>query len=304
MTSRYKIKIIIIGENEEFKSGFLRLLATSTFNREFKSVLGVNLGTAQYTHKETDLIFSIWDCLCSSRTDFCRKGFYKGADTLVIIHEMGKDESSNGYEKEVKTQCGDLPTLHLYVNGSEQGDEVEIEDGMEIYHDLDDIMGWFGDQIINRPETKPKKKILISETVFPEPIQITDTSMLRSHPELLIPILEYMGFKISEENDITIMTEHALYSVNLNTTDITVVPLICETCSRKCKRETDQRLCIVSAGVGWSNMADLSQKDFLFLSKIYTLANLSFEELPRNVQSQLGSVLFCDKFKSEKEKKN
>ncbi|MHC1591175.1 MAG: hypothetical protein ACXQS8_03750, partial [Candidatus Helarchaeales archaeon] len=193
--------------------------------------------------------------------------------------------------------CGYLPTLDVYVyDNDEKLERMRKIRQIEPFVNEDEILIWMIDKVMQKVAKNDHRSILISSREFPEPEYIPDISSEVSHPEQLKPILEELGFKVFNDSEVRIMTDLALYSINLETADIFVTPLKCDACAKDCKKREMQYLCIISAGVGWTNITSLSQKDFLILSKIYALANLPYEKLPADVRSQLDRILFCKEF--------
>ncbi|MHA1403265.1 MAG: hypothetical protein ACTSSI_05840 [Candidatus Helarchaeota archaeon] len=190
-----------------------------------------------------------------------------------------------------------MPILNIFIS---EGETFENAIGKlknpEMYENNNDVLEWIADQVMEKSESSAERNIVIPVSELPEPIFYPDISLMESHPDQLKPILELIGFKTTEENEVRIMTRQALFSISLETADVFVTPLICEYCSKKCKKKSSQYLCIVPAGIGWTNIAQLSQKDFLILSKIYALSSPSLEDLPKDVLSQLKHLLTCKNF--------
>jgi len=124
--------------------------------------------------------------------------------------------------------------------------------------------------------------------------ETAEATFVRAIPKINGNNLENMGFKVLNKENVNILRENALFSVNLINANVKIYPLICDECKKDCKEERD--ICIVLSTKGWSTFSSLNQKDLLILSKIYALANLPYEELPIGIKNQIKNILFCPKF--------
>ncbi len=302
--SSYKVKSVILGSPENLKTRLLRNISSSYFQRCYKNIVGVDIGVTEVRTNNSTIILSFWDCLCASRTDFFRNGFYKGSEGAIICYNSKNNQMAERFIDEFREYSNKkLPILHIFIKEEEQArDHLNIEKNSLIFNDLNDAIDWLARTMIHYHEGELNGYLEISTSDLPEIILPPDVSHDVSHPKILSSILEGMGFIVSNQNCVNILKENALFSVNLIDASIIVYPLICDSCKNdSCKDDwkKEKNLCIVLNSRGWSTMPDLSQKDLLILSKIYALANFSFkdDEFPAEIKDQIEKVISCSKFK-------
>ena len=296
----YKVKCVILGSPEDIKTRLLRNISTSHFQRCYKAIVGVDIGIIQLIVNNIPVMLSLWDCLCQKRTNFFRTGFYKGSDGAIFCYNSNTIDSIKFYINEFKKSCEKkLPLLYIYIKQNEN-DLIKLpkneKNGKKFQH-LDEALNWLAQIMIEPDPESESAYIELLADVLPEIIIPPDVSSEVSHPDILTPILESMGFKVSEQKVVNILTDKALFSINLLDTNVNVYPLICDICKRDCKRE--KNICIVLNTRGWTTISDLSQKDLLVLSKIFSLANLPYKDLPIGIKNQIKNVLFCPKFRKK-----
>lgn len=298
-SSIFKIKSVILGGPEGFKTRLLRNISDSHFERCYKNVVGVDIGVAKLKVNNKEIILSLWDCLCQNETNPLRTGFYKGSDGAIVcfdsrtLDEM--DEYLNEFHKFSKRK---VPILYIHIHENEECSQNFIlkEQNIIKFINIHDALNWFAQKMLNVDDNCQTGYLEIridelSEVTFPPDIAFDIT-----HPEKLVPILMEMGFIISDDNIVHILNERALFSVNLLDASVKINPLMCDACKRRCKRE--KNICIILNSKGWASIPDLSQKDLLILSKIYALANMSYKDknFPKDVKNQIMQVLRCSKF--------
>lgn len=295
---KYKIKCVILGSPEDIKTRLLRAICNSYFQRCYKNIIGVDIGITQLIVNKIPIILSFWDCLCENRINYFRSGFYKGSDVVIICYDSNTMDNVEIYFNEYCKINGEkLPILYIYVKQNEYDSKNLLEaekNGIELQN-LDEALNWLAQTIINPKQVKRVGYLEIMAEILPE--VMPDISFEVSHPEILAPILENMGFEVLDQQVVNILKDKALFSVNLFDASVNIYPLLCDVCKRNCKRE--KNICIILNTTGWTTFSDLSQKDLLILSKIYALANLPYESLPNSIKNQITNILFCKKFRKK-----
>ncbi|MFX1451196.1 MAG: hypothetical protein ACFFCM_10165 [Promethearchaeota archaeon] len=293
----YKLKSIILGNNEELKTRLFRTISQSYFERIYKNIVGVDIGVAEIAVNDMIISLCLWDCLCQNRTDFLRIGFYKGSDGAIFCYDSNFIENITIHINEFqKFNKKSLPILFVYMKQNEK-DPCFLpinEKNILKFQGLDEALNWFIKVMLNGSKGYKIGYLGLLRDSLPEVTILPEISSQVSHPEILSPVLENMGFKVLNKENVNILKENALFSVNLVNANVKIYPLICDECKRDCKKERD--ICIVLSTKGWSTFPSLNQKDLLILSKIYALANLQYEELPKGIKNQIKNILFCPKF--------
>lgn len=83
------------------------------------------------------------------------------------------------------------------------------------------------------------------------------------------------------------------FAVDIKTGAVSLSPLLCNHCSRDCKRNS--HICIVSVDEGWSS-EEIGNRALLVIAKIWALAN---SELPDHVQKQIRMSSQCKNYKRD-----
>ncbi|NVM03338.1 MAG: hypothetical protein HWN67_13440 [Candidatus Helarchaeota archaeon] len=298
--SNFKVKSVIIGENEEYKSRLFRVVSQSHFQRTYKNIVGVDIGVTQVLVNNMNITLALWDCLCRGRPNLYRTGFYKGSDGAILCYDSNSVENTKMYINEFQEfSRKDLPILFIYIKRNEQDSfrlPINKENVLKFQH-LEEALNWFAKVMVDPNKRNDIGYLALLRDSLPEITTPPDISYDVSHPDVLSSILKGMGFKVLDEQKINIIKENALFSVNLINANVKIYPLICDECKRRCKEE--KNICIVLSTKGWSSHSTLSQKDLLILSKIYALANLPYEEFPLGIKNQINNIIFCPKFRKK-----
>ncbi|MFX0132653.1 MAG: hypothetical protein ACFFDN_03300 [Candidatus Hodarchaeota archaeon] len=296
--SNFKVKSVIIGENEEYKSRLFRVVSQTHFQRTYKNIVGVDIGVTQISVNNMNITLALWDCMCQGRSLFFRTGFYKGSDGAILCYDSNSFENTKTYINEFQEfNRKNLPILFIYIKRNERDSFIFPINEKNIlkFQNLEEALNWFAKVMVNPNKGKMIGYLGLLIDSLPEVITPPDISFEVSHPNILGSILRNMGFKVLDEENVEILKEKALFSVNLINANVKIYPLICEECKRNCKKE--KKICIVLSTKGWSSFSSLSQKDLLILSKIYALANLSYEEFPIGIKNQINNILSCPRFR-------
>ncbi|MHA1377240.1 MAG: hypothetical protein ACTSRG_02550 [Candidatus Helarchaeota archaeon] len=298
-SSVFKIKSVILGGPEGFKTRLLRNISESHFQRCYKNAVGVDIGVKKLMVNNKNIILSLWDCLCQQRAKILRMGFYKGSDGAIICFDSSTLNDIKAYLKELhQSSKRKLPILYVYIKEGEQISRNFIKEDRNVirFVNIHEALSWFAQNMVNYQDINETGYLEINLHDLAEVSFPPDISFDISHPEKLKPIIKKMGFLVSDDEFVYILKEKSLFSVNLLNASVKMYPLICESCKNQCKKE--KNICIILDSKGWSSIPDLSQKDLLILSKIYALANISYEDenFPKNIRNQIKKVLVCSKF--------
>lgn len=126
-TSGFKLKILLCGEDEHRKREIIDQMLISRFAADYKRTVGVDVLTKNVEYQEGDsATLSIWDISSSTRFNFIRRTFYRGAAGAILMLDVSDATAWRNIKKwleEIVNVVGTIPFLLIgYVGGDEEAE--------------------------------------------------------------------------------------------------------------------------------------------------------------------------------------
>ncbi|OLS13604.1 MAG: hypothetical protein RBG13Loki_2780 [Promethearchaeota archaeon CR_4] len=320
LPGEYKLKMAILGPEENFKTAFRNRIATGSLSNHNKSIIGVTLSgikieTSKSTpYAATNIYVSLWDLDCSSRFSMFRVQYYRGSETILVLLDENTLNQAELYYNEILhyNPSISIGLIVLYEGeGFDDTSNIFRESTFQRFEKIyikqpQETIDWalqkFHQKIKNNVREDsfaifflPKSALLGKNPLVAEyhdyacPIDhFDDLNPQRrlnfSHLERLITKL---GFPI--RGDLVIITnKYGEFNVSLREGNTQFTPKKCLSCKQKCLQQ--EYICIVASSRGFSSNPGITQAELLVLSKILALQD---EALPDHVLKQVLRLEKC-----------
>jgi len=120
-----KYKILILGDSKVGKSCFLTRYADKTFQEDYLSTIGMDYKIKNYELENGDIIkLYIWDTAGQDRFRSITSNYYKGADGIILIYDITKQETFNNVRNWITSIKEEAPAkVVLILVGNKVDDE-------------------------------------------------------------------------------------------------------------------------------------------------------------------------------------
>lgn len=291
LSSEFVFKVLVIGPREEVKDRFLLSMDSNSYFLEcFKSIVGVSLQVNVINVKGRMVKIQIWDVYDSPPFKSMFHHYFKGAYGAIILLTRRVEGEAPKYIEEVYKHCGEIPVLVIIVD-ERSPQELYLEYGDSYIEDPMESLKILSERIFER--SSEPLYLRLSYNALPPYAQLLSRRRLETlatiplNVPLIREVLEAMGFH-TENDEVVLRDEKAVWTVDLRTGEVYLQPTQCEKCERDCIKK--EKVCMILASSGWSSNPDISQSDLLVIAKVYAIAN---KELPPDVQQKVNEILAC-----------
>ena len=120
-----KYKILILGDSKVGKSCFLTRYADKTYQEDYLSTIGMDYKIKNYELENGDIIkLYIWDTAGQDRFRSITSNYYKGADGIILIYDITKQETFNNVRNWITSIKEEAPAkVVLVLVGNKVDDE-------------------------------------------------------------------------------------------------------------------------------------------------------------------------------------
>ena len=120
-----KYKILILGDSKVGKSCFLTRYADKTFQEDYLSTIGMDYKIKNYELENGNIIkLYIWDTAGQDRFRSITSNYYKGADGIILIYDITKQETFNNVRNWITSIKEEAPAkVVLILVGNKVDDE-------------------------------------------------------------------------------------------------------------------------------------------------------------------------------------
>ena len=120
-----KYKILILGDSKVGKSCFLTRYADNTYHEDYLSTIGMDYKIKNYELENGDIIkLYIWDTAGQDRFRSITSNYYKGADGIILIYDITKQETFNNVRNWITSIKEEAPAkVVLILVGNKVDDE-------------------------------------------------------------------------------------------------------------------------------------------------------------------------------------
>ena len=120
-----KYKILILGDSKVGKSCFLTRYADNTYHEDYLSTIGMDYKIKNYELENGDTIkLYIWDTAGQDRFRSITSNYYKGADGIILIYDITKQETFNNVRNWITSIKEEAPAkVVLILVGNKVDDE-------------------------------------------------------------------------------------------------------------------------------------------------------------------------------------
>lgn len=303
----FLFKVVLVGGEEEVKTGLLWAFTGSDVTTDYKQTIGVNFGINSVYLNECTVKLQIWDISFSDRIKYLRPNYFRGSSGCIMV--IRSLEEAKTYLEELRSSCEKpIPVFFIYINDEPLNSELNqyiVDMNIDLVHSGFAGIEWLAEAMFSSRRTKISNLAAlyaISSNEIQETLQDLHNAQLHSeidrreairkkrHNQIrnISEILNEMAVPI-EQDSVQIISSEALFVINIVTGIVEVFPLKCDQCRGPCKKTG--RLCIIRANEGWSQ--DLDQDSLLILSSIYALIN---NQLPTHIRDQIKNILRCNNY--------
>ena len=120
-----KYKILILGDSKVGKSCFLTRYADKTYQEDYLSTIGMDYKIKNYELENGNIIrLYIWDTAGQDRFRSITSNYYKGADGIILIYDITKQETFNNVRNWITSIKEEAPAkVVLILVGNKVDDE-------------------------------------------------------------------------------------------------------------------------------------------------------------------------------------
>ena len=120
-----KYKILILGDSKVGKSCFLTRYADNTYHEDYLSTIGMDYKIKNYELENGNIIkLYIWDTAGQDRFRSITSNYYKGADGIILIYDITKQETFNNVRNWITSIKEEAPAkVVLILVGNKVDDE-------------------------------------------------------------------------------------------------------------------------------------------------------------------------------------
>ncbi|HUY01370.1 MAG TPA: hypothetical protein VMV49_17545 [Candidatus Deferrimicrobium sp.] len=309
----FLFKVILIGDEETMKGGLVSAFTNPYDNTmDYKQTIGVNFGISSIFLDDYTIKIQIWDILGGEKGKAVRPCYFRGASGCIMV--IRNLEEAQTYLKEVRTYCArNIPIFFVYVGDNPF--ESQLHECLNMEHlqrvtNGSEGIEWLAGAMLSCRHIKNTPKAVfypVAPIEIREAINTLHQMQLKSESMRLQKVREKRALQLAllegtlDEMNLTIvddcveiLTSYALFSINILTGKVQLFPLKCDECQKSQEGFCHKRrgnLCIIEASNGWSD--DLDSYSLLILSKIYAIIS---NKLPKHVQNQIKTVLYCSRF--------
>ncbi len=308
--SSYKVKCLLMGDPIIDTWGLFRPHLKGSFEKRYKQTIGCDIGLIDVTMDYDQITFSIWDVAGSERFSFCRPMFYRGARCAILIFDLTRAETFHptlsDYLLEIYTSLGPIPIILIGYNADkpelrqvEEGDIQELCDQM--YQAEYFEIGYNKREILHA--LARIAEYVLHDLEEPDNFRETSLVFFRNLFSELYLVLEQMGYYVSPNNEVEIITHRGIFTVNIMNSKVSFESFKCTEClNTSCYYKTHPRrksLCIVSNGQSYADREyGFTKQQLLTLAKIYAIEQ---DRLPAHVLNQMAAVADCPNYIGSRE---
>ena len=139
MTCDEKIQLIIIGESNVGKTSLIRRYTNNLFNTNHLETVGIEFNTREEKINNKIIKVKIWDTEGQEIFQSLTKNFYRKADGIIIVFDVGNKESFEKLHDWIKSVYDNIDSyreMHLIIVGNkndlEENRQVTQEEGVKL----------------------------------------------------------------------------------------------------------------------------------------------------------------------------
>lgn len=139
MTCDEKIQLIIIGESNVGKTSLIRRYTNNLFNTNHLETVGIEFNTREEKINNKIIKVKIWDTAGQEIFQSLTKNFYRKADGIIIVFDVGNKESFEKLHDWIKSVYDNIDSyreMNLIIVGNkndlEENRQVTQEEGVKL----------------------------------------------------------------------------------------------------------------------------------------------------------------------------
>lgn len=142
MAYEYRCKMILVGDASTGKSSIMQAYIENTFNTDYHTTIGVEYAGKMIEIDKKKISLNIWDTSGQERFRAITAAYYRGADGIVFVYDVGDRESFNNikdvWKKSIDKYSVDNYKAILIGNKVDTGRKrvVSTEEGKELAETL------------------------------------------------------------------------------------------------------------------------------------------------------------------------
>jgi Ras-related protein Rab-6A len=139
----YKFKIILLGDVSVGKTSLLTYFIDNKFNEEYKATISAELKTKILNvSQNVQASLNIWDTAGNERFKSITKQYFRDADGVILVYDIGRRESFNNIKfwmDEIENNTNKDIIIFLVGNKCDlvQKRNISFEEGEKLSKDLD-----------------------------------------------------------------------------------------------------------------------------------------------------------------------
>ncbi|MHA1379963.1 MAG: Rab family GTPase [Candidatus Helarchaeota archaeon] len=115
----FRFKIIVCGDPAVGKTSTVLRFTDRAFKRTYIPTIGVNITEKKMQYERGTIIFILWDIAGQSKFQKMRRHFYQGADGILLVFDLTREETLDSVEAWYKDIVGYLKDdIHGFVIGN------------------------------------------------------------------------------------------------------------------------------------------------------------------------------------------
>ncbi len=111
MANIKQFKVVVVGNEQEGKSSFVKHHMGIEFSNKYVATLGVEVHPLIFDTSSGHIQFNIWDCAGNPKLSSLEEGYYINANAALLFLDIGGRH--NHYQQEIRRTCGDIPILEI-----------------------------------------------------------------------------------------------------------------------------------------------------------------------------------------------
>ncbi len=296
-------KVVVLGTNPALMAGYINQVSGTTIAYHLYSTLGVGIGVARTQADSGDeVVLQLWLIPNDEKMPGLNKSFAKGHTGAIIVLRGNETEQLAEILSNISEEAH--KGILVVVVGSESAAENAlnvVSDSISSVPRIDyhvnprEALSHLGNALVTRRKNRIPTPLVVcmAEDECPEYHHVQGFDDI---PECSIEEIEYIkeiAMKIGAEVDIesaAINKPEGVFTVNIKTGDVSILPVSCQLCESDCKRNSG--ICIVESTSGWSSEG-MGKRSLLILAKIWGIHS---NELPNHVRKQIRYAIQCNRF--------
>ncbi len=295
-------KVLILGNHTPLQVGYLSEVVQQNLACHLYSTLGVSIGVTTIQPIPTlSVTLQLWAVPLNERYRGLTSTFVRGhSSALVIIRSDGTDHipqidailNDNGRKSVTFVVVGPLADAECFAE--QVSDYYKRPTSVHSITDVHETIRIAVNRIVySQGDASPIQVLSLPEEACPEFEGVPDRLGIPLNTEAEVTMIKDFARSCSldvSKLECLISLNEGFMRVDFSSGNATFEPILCDLCSRDCKRSIN--ICIVGVDDGWSSEG-LGKRALLTMAKIQGLATRS---LPLHVENQIHQASQCSRF--------